>query len=144
MGDPKKKFPVKLGKVQVAKSSDPKLNKAATDALASAIEAVVNKSAVLETGNVTGKDKGFQIDITIHELTLDAKKDELFARIELQLDTLPGPKMFTNVAGKSKFSGLNAKKPEKDVADIMAEIMKKAGPDMRKALEGKIDSLGED
>ena len=144
MAEAKKKISVKIAKVAVAKSSEPKLNKPASEALTAAIEAAVAKSSDLTVGNVTGKDTGFQIDPTIHEIVYDEKKAELFARLEMQLDMLPGPKMFTNVTGKSKFSGINVKKVEKEMADLIDEIMKKAGPGLRKALEDKIDGLGGD
>ena len=137
-----KKIPVKLEKVQVTKSSDPKLNKPASEALTAAVKAAVDKSKKLATGNVSGKEKGFQVDMTIHEITFDTAKADLSARLEIQLGTLPGPKMFANVSGKSKFAGINVKKVDKEIADLMDEIMKKAGPDLRKALEDKIDGLG--
>lgn len=137
-----KKIPVKLEKVLVAKSTDPKLNKPASDALTAAVKAAVDKSSQLATGTVSGKEKGFQVDITIHEINFDAAKAEISARLEIQLGTLPGPKMFANVSGKSKFTGINVKKVDKEVADLMDEIMKKAGPDLRKALEDKIEGLG--
>ena len=136
-----KKIPVKLGKVEVAKSSDPKLNKPATEALTAAVKAAVEKSKDLALGNVTGKEPGFQVDMTIHEITFDAAKAELFARLEMQLNTLPGPKMFANVSGKSKFAGINVKKVDKEMTDLIDEIMKKAGPDLRKGLEDKIAGL---
>ena len=131
-----------MKKVQVTKSSDPKLVKPASEALAAAVEAAVNKSGKLEIGKVSGKDQGFQLDMTIHEITFDAAKTELFARLEIQMATLPGPKMFANLPGKSKFSEINVKKVDKEMADLIDEIMKKAGPDLRKALEDKIDGLG--
>ena len=137
-----KKIPVRLEKVQVAKSSDPKLNKPASEALTAAVKAAVDKSKKLATGNVSGKEKGFQVDMTIHEITFDTAKADLSARLEIQLGTLPGPKMFANVSGKSKFAGINVKKVDKEIADLMDEIMKKAGPDLRKALEDKIEGLG--
>lgn len=137
-----KKIPVKLEKVQVTKSSDPKLNKPASEALTAAVKAAVDKSKKLATGNVSGKEKGFQVDMTIHEITFDTAKADLSARLEIQLGTLPGPKMFANVSGKSKFAGINVKKVDKEIADLMDEIMKKAGPDLRKALEDKIEGLG--
>ena len=136
-----KKIPVKLEKVLVAKSADPKLNKPASDALTAAVKAAVDKSKLLATGTVSGKEKGFQVDITIHEINFDATKAEISARLEIQLGTLPGPKMFANVSGKSKFTGINVKKVDKEVADLMDEIMKKAGPDLRKALEDQIDKM---
>ena len=136
-----KKIPVKLEKVLVAKSTDPKLNKPASDALTAAVKAAVDKSSQLATGTVSGKEKGFQVDITIHEINFDATKAEISARLEIQLGTLPGPKMFANVSGKSKFTGINVKKVDKEVADLMDEIMKKAGPDLRKALEDQIDKM---
>ena len=136
-----KKIPVKLEKVLVAKSTDPKLNKPASDALTAAVKAAVDKSSQLATGTVSGKEKGFQVDITIHEINFDAAKAEISARLEIQLGTLPGPKMFANVSGKSKFTGINVKKVDKEVADLMDEIMKKAGPDLRKALEDQIDKM---
>ena len=137
-----KKIPVKLEKVQVTKSSDPKLNKPASEALTAAVKAAVDKSKKLATGNVSGKEKGFQVDMTIHEITFDTAKADLSARLEIQLGTLPGPKMFANVSGKSRFAGINVKKVDKEIADLMDEIMKKAGPDLRKALEDKIEGLG--
>ena len=137
-----KKIPVRLEKVQVTKSSDPKLNKPASEALTAAVKAAVDKSKKLATGNVSGKEKGFQVDMTIHEITFDTAKADLSARLEIQLGTLPGPKMFANVSGKSKFAGINVKKVDKEIADLMDEIMKKAGPDLRKALEDKIEGLG--
>ena len=137
-----KKIPVKLEKVQVTKSSDPKLNKPASEALTAAVKAAVDKSKKLATGNVSGKEKGFQVDMTIHEIAFDTAKADLSARLEIQLGTLPGPKMFANVSGKSKFAGINVKKVDKEIADLMDEIMKKAGPDLRKALEDKIEGLG--
>ena len=48
-----KKIPVKLEKVLVAKSTDPKLNKPASDALTAAVKAAVDKSKLLELLHAT-------------------------------------------------------------------------------------------
>ncbi|QYK43324.1 MAG: hypothetical protein KF887_09635 [Paracoccaceae bacterium] len=140
MGDAK--IPVVLGKVTVVKSFDAKMNKVAGDALRSEIEAAVKKSGKLAlAGSVSGKDKGFEIQARIVVIEMDDKKGELSGSIELILHTLPGPKMFSKVTGNSKFQGINPKKLEKEVSDLMAEIMKKSGPTLKKGLEDKIDAM---
>ncbi len=140
MADKKdEKIPVVIAKVVVAKTSDKKLNGPAADALTAAMTAAVKKPGKLTVGSVSGKDKGFQLDATIHELTLDG--DTLSGRLEIQLSTLPGPKMFSNAKGKSKFAGINTKKIDKEVADLIDEIMKTTGNDIRKGLEDKIEGM---
>lgn len=135
------KIPVVVAKVTVAKSFDAKLNKAATEKLTAEIEAAIKKSGKLTPGSVSGKNKGFEVQAKIVELAMDDKKGELSGKIEMILSTLPGPKMFTRVTGNSKFQGINPKKIEKEIADLMVEIMKKAGPNLKKGLEDKIDGM---
>jgi hypothetical protein len=135
------KIPVVVAKVAVAKTFDAKLNKAATDKLQAEINAAIKKSGKLTPGSVSGKAKGFEVKAKIVELAMDEKKDELSGNVELILSTLPGPKMFTRVTGNSKFRGINPKKMEKEIADLMVEIMKKSGPNLKKGLEDKIDAM---
>jgi hypothetical protein len=135
------KIPVTVGKVTVSKTFDAKLNKSATDKLAAEIEAAIKKSGKLTLGSVSGKDKGFEVQAKIVELTMDEKKGELSGSIELILSTLPGPKIFTRVTGNSKFQGINPKKMEREIEDLMVEIMKKSGPNLKKGLEDKIDAM---
>ena len=137
-----KKLPVTIAKVEVGKLFDNKLAKPASEKLAAEVEAAIGKSGKLEVArSVDKKDKGFHVTVKIVDITMDDKKDELACNIEIILHSLPGPKMIARVTGSAKFQGVNPKKMDKEVADLMAEAMKKTGSNVKKGLEDKIDAL---
>lgn len=132
--------PVVIGKVTVAKGIDSKTDKAAADALTSALTDAAGKGD-FKVGSVSGKDKGLEAKARIVELVNDTKKGTISAKIEILLSTLPGPKLYSTIKGNGGFEA-DPKKLDKDAADLMKEIMKTTAPNVKKGLEAGVERLG--
>lgn len=136
------KIPVIIEKVVVRKTFDAKVTKAVPDLVAAALAKVIGKSSKLEIKNrVGGKDKGFAVNFVAQDIAYDEKKSAMSAKVQAELSTLPGPKMFASLTGSSKIDGVNPKKLENDVKDLLSALADDLGGKARKGLEGKIDSF---
>ena len=136
------KVPAEIETPEVKKSFDPKMGKLAAEKLAASLNnAVAAAKGIKVVGKASAKEKGFQIKARITELTLDDKKGLLSIKAEIEVNTLPGPNLSRAVKGSSGFDGVNMKKLDKDVADLVTEMMKKTGPAVTKALEDKLTEM---
>ncbi len=136
------KIPVIIEKVVVRKTFDAKVTKAVPDLVAAALAKVIGKSSKLEIKNrVGGKDKGFAVNFVAQDIAYDEKKGAMSAKVQAELSTLPGPKMFASLTGSSKIDGVNPKKLENDVKDLLSALADDLGGKARKGLEGKIGSF---
>lgn len=136
------KIPVVIEKVVVRKTFDAKATKAVPDLVAAALGKAIGKSGKLEIKNrVAGKDKGFAVNFVAQDISYDEKKGAMSAKAQAELSTLPGPKMFASLTGSSKIDGVNPKKLENDVKDLLSALADDLGGKARKGLEGKIGSF---
>jgi hypothetical protein len=135
------KTPVEITAPDVKKAFDPKLGKKAADALAASIKGFVDKGDFKVVNAAPKKEKGFVLIPRITELAMDEKKAGLSIKAEVEVNTLPGPNLARNVKGSSGFEGANMKKLDKEVEDLVAEMMKKTGPALVKTLEDKLAEM---
>ena len=77
----------------------------------------------------------------MQEITCDEKKKTMSAKMQAELSKLPGPKMFASLTGSASISGINLKKIENDVKDLLTAVSQDLGNEAQNGLEGKIDSL---
>lgn len=136
------KIPVVIEKVVVRKTFDAKATKAVPDHVAAALAKAIGRSGKLEIkSRIAGKDKGFAVDFMAQEIAYDEKKGAMSAKVQAELSTLPGPKMFASLTGSAKIDGVNPKKLENDVKDLLSSLADDLGGKARKGLEGKIGSF---
>lgn len=129
------KTPVVVNTPKVAKSFDAKVTKSAPDFFCKVLTKAVGSSALEVVSRLPSKDKGFEVNPTIQEITLDEKKKALAAKVQLELSELPGPKMFSSANGKAAVTGYDPKKPDAALKDLMEALAEDLGAKAAKAME---------
>ncbi len=129
------KTPVVVNLPKVQKSFDAKLTKSAPDFFCKALTKALNGGALEVVSRLGGKDKGFEVNPTIQEISQDEKKKSVSAKVQIELSEMPGPKMFNMAKGQATVTGFDPKKPDPALKDLMEALAEDLGGKSAKALE---------
>lgn len=133
----KSKRPVFIDTFGMSKPFDAKVCKGAPDVVAKAIEKAFGKSKMFDVVKSQPKEKGFDISGTIQNLEYDEKKKTMKAKLSIVLAETPGRSYFGNISNNASVTGVNPKKLEDSVEDLVGALAESGAGDAVKQCEKK-------
>jgi hypothetical protein len=131
---PGEKIPVILDKPALGKIWDKKMGPAACEALRLGAEKGLNGSKTEAVKAIGKDDKGYRLSLNIESLDLDAKAMKLSASVKSIIATMPDDKYFGGGSNSSNLPGVEQKRMEKDVKELMLAIGVAIGEKTAKSL----------
>jgi hypothetical protein len=133
------KLPVFIDKFTLSKPFDAKAAKGAPDTVAATLAKAFG--GAFEVVKSAPKGNGFDISGAIQKLEYDEKKKSISANLSVVMATTPGRSMFGNVSASGAVDGVNPKKLEAAIDDLMTALAEDAGGKAAKAMEKKAKDL---
>lgn len=128
------KIPVILDKATLGKIWDKKMGPAACEALRAGAEKALNGSTSEVVKAIDKNSKGYRVSLNIESLELDAKAMKLSASVKGIVSTMPDDKYFGGTSNNSNLPGVEQKRMEKDVKELMLAIGVGIGEKIAKTL----------
>lgn len=137
MADEKAKLPVFIDKFGLQKPFDAKVCKGAPDIVGERLAKAFGRSKGFEVVKSQPRERGFDVSGTIQNLEYDEKKKSMKAKLSVVLAETPGRSYFGNITKSASIDGINPKKLEDGVADLVDALAESASEDAVKQCEKK-------
>jgi hypothetical protein len=141
MADEKARLPVFIDKFGLQKPFDAKLCKGAPDVVRDILNKAFGKSKSFEVVNSQPKEKGFDVAGTVQNLEYDEKKKTLKGKLSIVLAETPGRSFFGNVSNNATIDGVNPKKLEKSVEELVEALADAGAGDAVKQCEKRMAKM---
>jgi hypothetical protein len=135
MADEKAKLPVFIDKFGLQKPFDAKVCKGAPDVVAKVLDKAFGKARDFTVVKSQPKEPGFDISGTIQNLEYDDKKKTMKGKLSIVLAETPGRSFFGNVSNNATIDGVNPKKLEDAVAELVEALADAGAGDAVKQCE---------
>ena len=132
------KIQVVVNAPRVQKSFDAKATKSAADLFAKALGKALDGGDIEVVRRV--KDKGFEVNPTIQDITYEEKKRQVNAKVQIELAELPGPKMFSAARGGAGVTGVDLRRPDPSLKDLFDSLAEDLGAKAAKAIGSRVDA----
>jgi hypothetical protein len=141
MADEKARLPVFIDKFGLQKPFDAKLCKGAPDVVRDILNKAFGKSKSFEVVNSQPKEKGFDVAGTVQNLEYDEKKKTIKGKLSIVLAETPGRSFFGNVSNNATIDGVNPKKLEKSVEELVEALADAGAGDAVKQCEKRMAKM---
>lgn len=135
MPDDKAKIPVFIDKFGLQKPFDAKVCKGAPEVVGKVITKAFAKAKGFEVAKSQPKEQGFDISGTVQNLEYDEKKKVMKGKLSVVLAETPGRSFFGNLSTNASIDGVNPKKLEDAVSDLVEALADGCAEDAVKQCE---------